>query len=124
MQESSMSPDVQQCVERCLDCYWACRQTAMNHCLETGGEHVAPEHFRLMINCADICKTAADFMLSSSRLYGQICAACAEVCDACAVSCENLGDMESCVRACRECAQSCRAMAHAAARPQTAGQAA
>lgn len=94
----------------------------MNQCLETGGDHVAPEHFRLMINCADICRTAADFMLSSSRLHGQVCAACAEVCDACAVSCENLGDMERCVRACRECAQNCRAMAHAAARPQSVRQ--
>ena len=122
MQPSPMSQDVQQCVERCLDCYRVCRQTAMNHCLETGGDHVAPDHFRLMINCSDICKTAADFLLGNSRLLAQVCAACAEVCDACAASCENLGDMESCARACRECAQSCRALAHAAARPANARQ--
>src|SRR5882672_9547404 len=113
MQPSSMSEDVQRCVELCLDCYWTCKQTAMNHCLETGGEHVAPEHFRLMINCAEICRTAADFLLSSSRLFPQVCAACAEICDDCALSCENLGDMERCVRACRACSQSCRALAHA-----------
>jgi len=89
----------------------------MNHCLETGGEHVAPDHFRLMTNCAEICRTAADFMLSGSRMIAQVCAACAEVCDACASSCENLGDMDECVRACRECAARCRAVAHAAARP-------
>ena len=92
----------------------------MNHCLETGGDHVAPDHFRLMINCADVCVTAADFLLGGSRLLGQVCAACAEVCDACASSCENLGDMDECVHACRECARSCRAVAHAAARPQPA----
>src|SRR3954465_15348844 len=97
MQPSPVSPFLQQCVERCLDCYWTCRQTAMNQCLETGGEHVAPEHFRLMINCADICATTADFMLSGSRLHGPVCAACAEVCDACASSCANLGDMDECV---------------------------
>jgi hypothetical protein len=120
MQQSTDSREIQQCIDKCLDCHRVCRQTAMNHCLETGGEHVAPEHFRLMINCADICATTADFMLSGSRLHGPVCAACAEVCDACASSCANLGDMDECVSACRECARCCRAIAHAAARPRTA----
>jgi hypothetical protein len=123
VQGSTSSREIQQCIDKCLDCYRVCRQTAMNHCLETGGEHVAPDHFRLMISCADLCGTAAGFMLSSSRLYGQVCAACAETCDACASSCDNLGDMDECVRACRECARSCRALAHAAARPHAAAHA-
>lgn len=110
-----MNQEMKQCIERCLECYRVCREMAMNHCLETGGEHVAPEHFRLMINCADICQTAADFMLSSSELHARICAACAEVCDACAQSCQELDGMERCVQACRQCAESCRRMASAGA---------
>ena len=46
-------------MEKCLECYSICRETAMNHCLEAGGQHVEPEHFRLMASCAEICRTAA-----------------------------------------------------------------
>ena len=106
-----INQEMKQCVEKCLECYKVCRESAMNHCLQTGGEHVEPHHFRLMINCADICATAADFMLSNSELHARICAACAEVCEACARSCEELGGMDDCVRACRACAESCRKMA-------------
>jgi hypothetical protein len=100
----------------------------MNHCLESGGKHVEPTHFRLMINCAEICRTAADFMLSNSNLHARICAACAEVCDACAQSCEQVGEMDECIQACRRCADSCRKMSgvssahgHAGSASQTSG---
>lgn len=111
MQSTSINPDMQQCIDECLHCYRICTQTAMNQCLEMGGAHVEPTHFRLMRNCAEICRTAADFMLSSSPLHAQICGACAVVCDACAESCEQIGGMDECVHACRSCAQSCQKMA-------------
>jgi hypothetical protein len=111
MQSSAMQSDMQQCIEECLRCYRVCTQTAMNHCLETGGRHVEPLHFRLMHNCAEICRTSADFMLSNSPLHARICGACADVCDACADSCEQVGEMDECVQACRACAQSCHQMA-------------
>ncbi len=83
----------------------------VNYCLEMGGPHVAPPHFRLMLDCAQICQTSADFMLRNSALHARTCAVCAEVCDACAQSCEQVGDMERCVEVCRRCAESCRRMA-------------
>jgi hypothetical protein len=82
----------------------------MNQCLETGGKHVEPSHFRLMMNCAEICQTSLNFMLSNSEFSEQICAVCAEICDACAESCDQLDGMEDCAKACRECAESCRSM--------------
>jgi hypothetical protein len=106
-----MSQEMQQCIDECLNCHRVCLQEAMNHCLETGGKHVEPAHFRLMINCAEICQTSANFMLSSSELHKRVCAVCAEVCEACAQSCEQVGDMQACVEACRRCAESCRRMA-------------
>jgi hypothetical protein len=66
---------------------------------------------RLMLNCAEICQTSANFMLSNSAFSSQICKVCAEICDACAKSCEQVGGMEECARVCRECAESCRQMA-------------
>ena len=83
---------------------------AMNHCVESGGKHVEPAHFRLMMNCAELCQTAANFVLSSSSLHQRVCAACDEVCEACATNCEKVGDMDECVRVCRRCAESCRQM--------------
>lgn len=109
--QTMSSSSMQQCIDDCLNCYRTCLQTAMNHCLEAGGKHTEPEHFRLMTTCAEICRTAAGFMLSSSPLHGPVCAACAEVCRACAQSCEQIGQMDECVQACRTCMDSCRAMA-------------
>jgi len=87
-----------------------CLQSAMNHCLEAGGKHVEPSHFRLMMNCAEMCQTSLNFMLSNSPFSKQVCAVCAEICDACAESCDQLDGMEECAKACRECAESCRSM--------------
>ena len=111
MLDADRSAHLQACIVDCLECHSLCRQVAMNHCLEAGGEHVHPEHFRLMDDCAEICRTAADFMLSSSSFYPQVCALCAEICEACARSCESLDGMGVCARACRGCAESCGRLA-------------
>lgn len=102
--------NMQSCVDACNRCHQMCLHEAMNHCLESGGGHVAPDHFRLMMNCAEICQTSANLMLSASAFSNQFCRVCAEVCEACAKSCEQIG-MDDCARVCRECAESCRRMA-------------
>ena len=107
--------EIQQCIEECLNCHRVCLQEAMNHCLEAGGQHTEPTHFRLMINCAEICQTSANFMLSSSPHHAKVCGVCAEICTACAESCAAIPDMEMCAQTCRRCAESCRQMAQMAA---------
>lgn len=109
----SRSPEMQQCIEHCQRCHVTCLEMAATHCLEAGGKHVEPTHDRLMLDCAQICQTSADFMLRQSELHAHVCAACAVVCEACAQSCEAVGGMDECVRACRTCAESCRAMGQA-----------
>ena len=106
-----ISQEMQNCVDECLRCHSTCLSMAMNHCLEKGGQHVEPTHFRLMMACAEICQTSANFMLMGSDLHKRTCAVCAEVCEECARSCEQVGDMQECVDACRRCAESCRKMA-------------
>jgi hypothetical protein len=113
---SISASEMQQCIDQCLNCYKTCLQTAMNHCLETGGKHVEAQHFRLMMNCAEICRTTADMMLANSPVHTTVCAACADVCDACAASCEQVGDMDECIAACLACAQSCHQMAGSTSR--------
>src|SRR3954462_6645680 len=111
MNHKSAHPEMEKCIENCLRCHHVCLEMAMNHCLETGGKHTEPQHFRLMINCAEICQTSANFMLSGSDLHGLTCGVCAEVCLRCAADCKEIGDMEECVNACEKCADSCGKMA-------------
>lgn len=106
-----VSSELEACIDACLKCYRTCFGMAMSHCLEVGGEHVAPKHFRLMMACAEICRTAAHFMLMQSAHDEHVCAECAEICEECASDCERLGDMDACVGACRACAEQCRRMA-------------
>lgn len=106
-----MQQNIQECIDDCKRCHETCLRMAMTHCLQLGGRHVEQEHMQLMIGCAEICQTAANFMMYESPVHGAVCAACADVCDACAKSCEDVGDMDECVTACLRCADSCREMA-------------
>lgn len=110
MTQTNVRPDLQTCIDLCQRCHSTCLQMAMTHCLQQGGKHTQAEHFRLMINCAELCQTAANFMLSQSAQHVVVCAACAQVCEACADNCEDAGDMDECVRICRKCAQHCSQM--------------
>ncbi|RUL83555.1 four-helix bundle copper-binding protein [Tautonia sociabilis] len=101
------------CITECQSCHAVCTET-VNYCLEQGGRHAEPGHVRLLLDCAEICQTSANFMLRGSPLHVQTCAACAEVCEACAADCEQMGQdqpMRRCAEACRRCAESCRRMA-------------
>lgn len=106
-----MDDAMRRCVEACLACHRICVTMASQHCLDVGGRHVEPRHFRLMLACAEICRTAAYFMELGTELHKRTCAVCAEVCEECARDCERVGEMQACVEACRHCAETCRAMA-------------
>lgn len=107
----AFSQDVSDCIDAALACHKTCLGMAMTHCLETGGEHTTPQHFRMMIDCATVCATTADFMLHKSQFHQQMCRMCAVVCEACAEDCERVGGMEDCVKACWDCAKKCQKMA-------------
>ena len=122
------------CIQNCQDCHRACLQT-LAYCLEQGGRHAEPAHLRLLMDCAEICQTSADFMIRSSELHAHTCGACAAVCERCADDCERMADdlrMKACADTCRHCAESCRHMAqghdqgggHAPAKRRAAGRAA
>jgi hypothetical protein len=111
-----MSAAMQQCIDECLSCHRVCVETTQ-HCLQMGGRHAEASHIRLMLDCAEICQTSANFMLRGSDLHAHTCGVCAEVCQRCAEDCERFGDdqmMMQCAQACRRCAESCRQMAHGA----------
>ncbi|HEX9945692.1 MAG TPA: four-helix bundle copper-binding protein [Thermoanaerobaculia bacterium] len=113
-----LSDEMRRCIEHCEECHRICLET-VTHCLEKGGRHAEPSHLRLLLDCAQICHTSADFMLRGSDLHVLTCGVCAEVCERCADSCERLGDdqvMRRCAEVCRHCAESCLRMAGATVR--------
>ena len=107
-----ISEEMQQCIQNCQQCHSTCLET-ISYCLEKGGKHAETGHIRLLMSCAEICQTSADFMLIGSDLHPRVCGVCADVCEQCAASCGNFGDdkqMQACADICRRCAQTCRKM--------------
>ena len=108
-----MNETVHQCINECLNCHNVCLNT-ITYCLEQGGGHAEAGHIRLLLDCADICQTSADFMLRGSPRHTRTCGVCAEICALCAEECERYQDdahMQNCAQACLRCAESCGQMA-------------
>jgi hypothetical protein len=103
-----VSAEMKKCIEACQKCHNACLQMSMSHSQESGGPHLEPAHFRLMVDCAAVCQFAADFMLRGSHFLDQTCQLCAGICDLCAQACEQAGGMADCAQACRRSADGCR----------------
>lgn len=106
-----MNSEMTACMDACHACQVSCLSMAATHCLEVGGRHAEPAHIKLMLDCAEICQTAINFMARESDHHQHICRECAEICRSCAASCEQLDGMENCVEACRRCADACDRMA-------------
>lgn len=103
---------LEECIRQCIECRDECQRTLFNYCLDMGGPHVDQTHVKLMMDCIQICGTAADFMQRKSNNHAVVCQACAEICTDCANSCDRIGDktMEHCAELCRECAKHCGKM--------------
>jgi hypothetical protein len=114
IQESEflMSDEVRECVQDCLDCFRTCNETIIR-CMNMGGRHTESEHLNLIMDCARICNTNAEFMLRNSTYYPQTCGITADICDECADTCDRFDEdfMKDCASVCRRCAESCREMA-------------
>jgi hypothetical protein len=109
--QQAANDEMAACIEVCISCHRICLET-LKGCLSMGGEHAGAEHVTLLLDCAQICATSADFMERGSSEHQATCAACASICRACAQSCRQLGgeEMESCAKACDECAGLCESM--------------
>jgi hypothetical protein len=107
--------NMQQCIQECLDCHKICLET-LSYCLQQGGQHAEARRVSVLLCCAEICQTNANYMVLGSELCKYTCGTCAEVCVQCAVICEQMGAdarMQACAEACRRCAESCRQIANA-----------
>jgi len=107
---------LQDCLSKCEECYRDCTRT-VQYCLEKGGHHATAPHIKLLLDCAEICQTNANFLTRSSAMHQATCEACAKICDACAKECEAMSandpQMKKCADSTLACAKSCKKMAAA-----------
>lgn len=107
--------DAESCLAACTECHRACVE-ALTAALADDRRRAGAVPVRLLMDCADISATSADFLMRGSEMQGWVGGVCAQVCDACADACERVGDdprMRRCIDACRRCAEACRHMAQA-----------
>lgn len=104
--------DMESCIKLCHECHAMCNQT-IAQCLRLGGNHAAPDHIKLFIDCAQMCTITADYLTRELIIHDRVCKVCADVCRLCAESCEKVaGDnlVKQCADLCRRCAESCASM--------------
>lgn len=99
------------CVDACLAAHRACTESVI-HGLQQGGDVGEWDLVQLLLDCADISETAANFLLRSSRLHHLTCQVTAEIADRTATACEKHAADDALLRetaeACRRAATACR----------------
>lgn len=122
-----MTPEMQRCVDTCMECHAMCEET-LNRCMSDLGKDMGRSAdgrlMRLLMDCAEVSRMCADMMMRGSEMSMQMCQMCAQVCEMCAEACRAMGDdemMMRCAEACARCAESCRAMSGAASATVAAG---
>lgn len=107
-----MSHELVECIDYTTTTYRTCYDV-INYCLEMGDAYAHADHIKVLQDCATICKTNLDFMLSDSEFADNVSGLCAQICDATADSCEEFDDehMMALARLARKTAQTCRNMA-------------
>ena len=114
--QHNLSDQMRQCIEDCQECHSLCWQVAARYLrpaqdVKSSESYIEPTYLRLLLDCAEICQTSANFMLRGSDWYRCACQMCLEVCDQCARECEKVTDdaqMQACAEVCRHCADSCQ----------------
>ena len=99
------------CIEACNRCAAYCDHCAVS-CLEEGNREEMAECIRLDLQCAAICRLAAQYLAQDSRFAIQLCELCAEVCKACGEECgkHDHDHCRECADACMACVRECSAM--------------
>jgi hypothetical protein len=105
--------EMRRCIDECIECHRACLAAAGEEGWTDGGLR------QLLLDCAEICETATDFMLRRSNLHGYVCGLCAHICKVCGDRCDRVdGDVPSargCAAICHICADTCLRLSKAAA---------
>ncbi len=101
-----LAPALAACVQACEEVHDAC-EYGVRDVLKKSTVYADVQHIGILLDCAQMARTARDFVLRQSELHDVACHACAEVCLACARKCFALGET-GIVEVCHRCAALCR----------------
>src|SRR5690242_17071555 len=104
------SDNYKDCVDACAACATTCSYCA-SQCLQEDDLKNLIKCIRMDLECAALCRAAAELMSLGSNYSGQLCHICADACSACATECEK--HAQKGMEHCRECAEACRKCATA-----------
>ena len=110
-----MRNDYLDCIQLCYRCAAACEYCASS-CLREENVNAMSKCIQLDMECATVCRTAAQLMSLNSDHANAACQLCADICNACAEECGKHIKMEhcrQCAEICRQCAEECMRMAAA-----------
>ncbi|MHA4809400.1 four-helix bundle copper-binding protein [Flavitalea flava] len=98
-------------IDACNYCAAMCNQCAVA-CLEEPGVLELKDCIRLDMECAAICRSAAEVMALNGAYAEDISELCSDICNACAEECGKHAKMgmehcRVCEEACRKCAEEC-----------------
>jgi hypothetical protein len=108
-----LTRETEEAIQDCLECHRVCVRT-FGHllALEPDAELATPEQLNLLVDCADICRMAADYMMRFSEFNVRAADLCCEICRRCQQLCELPSGEDpvvlECVSACARCANSCK----------------
>lgn len=105
-------PDMQPCIDACLNCSQACYR-CLDACLNEPDAEKRIGCIKLLMECARTCETEAAIMGMNGQTAKQYSGVCASLCDQCTDACERFEDehCQNCAAVCRDCADKCREMA-------------
>ena len=109
-----MSQAYETCIDACLQCASVCDYCA-SACLKEANVNEMARCIKLDMECAAMCRTAAQFMSLESEHANMLCQLCADICHACAEECSkhNSDHCRMCAEICYHCAEECASMAAA-----------
>jgi len=109
---------IKECIDACLACMVACNHCA-TECLKEDDVKMMAKCIQSDMECAALCRSAAELMSLGSNYSKELCKICADACNACADECEKHAEMgmehcKECAEVCRRCAEACEQFAKAA----------
>jgi hypothetical protein len=109
--ENKAYHDYKVCIDACLACAAVCNHCAAS-CLMEEDVKMMSLCIQLDMECAAICRAAAELMSLGSSHATRICILCADACDACAAECgtHQTRHCRECAELCKKCAAECRKM--------------
>jgi uncharacterized membrane protein len=105
-----LNDDMKAAIEACQACHDACMETTASLRMRGPGDEV---RIGALLDSADLCRLAANFLARDSPLHAMACALCADACQRAARDCERFDDedIRRTADACRRTADRCRRVA-------------